>query len=749
MRYQEVSTDIPPGEGELPRDPPVYEDIEAQCDDGTPSSSQRNSQDSLVREFEIMEMEDPGPAMLSLSQRWRSSFRSKVRAVRTNVLDPLAEGYSHCQRIWEMQLARLGNPLIVKRFVYVIAVAIVVFFVATSGFMPEDNSKQGGSFSDRSLLLDFAKSIVDLGAMEEHLEYLSSLEHISGTAGDLVLAKYIEKYFDQKELVFDGLEEMKTLSVFPESITLKFDQEEWDLTHQFNFLSKDGEVENGIVYMNHGTVSDFAKLDESKVDYQGAICLMKYGRISESEKMLIAENKGCAAVLFTSESDAFPDSAERRGVGIPQFYPGDPHMEGWYTDETPHADFPDSRIPKIPSAVLTWNQAKKIWDKLSNGVKFDFNSGDKTLRATFKNQIVTKQDHLSWNVNGEIIGKEQKDKVLVIGAARDAPCTGAVNPNTGTVILLELINVLYKLRTKFNWKPLRTIRFISLGGSQTNFDGAVLHSTTSQSMFYLDLSEAIAGDDLEVTSSPLLESTLNLYKDEYNLQFKKWDKYSNALPFIGKGVPSMTVGYKGKKYPQYSCDDTFENFKSLQIDPQFEKHRDLLEFVLKIVLHLVDDPLIPFDMNDYEKELKEALAHLEDYAKKTQPAVNYEFNNMKTAISNLGQIGREMANWERAWKEIVDEDGGLEPSLLTVHRWNWNNKLSGLEKFFIGREGLPSRWWYKNYLFSPQMFNPEDDDLWWTFPSIRDALFFGQDAQLQIETVAQLIMDGVKHFIQR
>jgi hypothetical protein len=738
MRYQQVPT-------EVPGEPPLYDDVEAQ----------RSSEDSLAREFEQMEMEEE-PDSGSLGQRLRISLNSKVQSVRTKVLDPLAEGYAHLQRFWEVQLARLGNPLIVKRFVYVIVVAFIVYLIAATGLMPEDSSRQSGSFSDRDLLLNFAKDAIDLRSMEEHLEYFSSMEHTSGTAGDLSLARYVQKYFKEKGLRNSEFMESESLLNFPEKITLTTSDEEWDLTQQFNPFSKEGEVKGGLLYVNYGRSTDYEKLEDGNIDVKEAICLMKYGGIPESEKMLIAEHSGCIGVLFTSETDSFPDSAERRAVAIPEFYTGDPLTPGWSSGvASERMDQSEVPLPKLPSASLTWNQAKQLWGKLDQGYKFDdFQSGDKSLQITLNNKVVYKENHAIWNVLGKIDGKEQSDKAMIIGAARDAPCKGAVNPGTGTAVMLEVIEVLNKLRVKFNWEPLRTIYFISWDSSEYNFGGVTelierdIQEMRREATVYLDLSDAVAGDQLEITTTALLKTLLNEYQEEYKFSYKQFDSFKNSLPFMAQGIPVIDIGYRGTPYPEYTCDDTFEMFKKLDMDPAFERHRTLVSFIVTIVLHVIEDPLIPFDIVAYSDEININIAALQEYASKKQPDKKYNFEPLSSAIFSLRQLGRDMSNWEHAWREIVDEGAGLEPSMLTVHRWNWNNKLNLLEKYFLDGSGLPGRPWYKNTLFGPQFFKPEDDPYWFSFPGIRDAIFYGMEVQEQIDSVSKLIMDGCKSFVQ-
>ncbi|ONH66666.1 Uncharacterized protein TRE1 [Cyberlindnera fabianii] len=757
MRYNELPTEPPAGSrADPPAEPPAY-------DGGDSFDLEDNARlDQLEEEIEAMEFEDP--PQRSLRERvshYREQLSHKwVSPMRQNVLDPLAEGYVYLNRKWESGLARLGNPLIVKRFVYVIAVAAVLWVVMASGFLPDDSSRTYGSFSDRETLLEFGLQSIDMKNIEENLEYLGSLDHIAGTSGDLSTARYVEAFFKGKGFSNTQFEEIPVTLNYPGKTTLKYDDKELDLTEQFNPLSKEGSATGKLLYVNYGRVKDFESLKEKNIDAKDCICLIKFGSLPSSQKMMIADNYGCSGVLFTSENDDFPDSYERRGVGMPELFPGDPRTPGW-SSQTANSFMGRDEVSmaRIPSVSLTWNQASELWQKLGDkGVVFEdgFHSGEKELEVTLNNSVVYKEKHPIWNVLAKIDGREQSDHALFIGAQRDAPCKGAIMPDTGTVVLLELAQLFQKLMSKFNWTPLRSIYFISLDGTEYNLSGATelievnVHGVRKETMMYLDLSDAVAGDHIEVRGSSLLSRLLDNYRDEYNLTTgQQFDEYGNFVPFMGQGIPVVDIGYKGGKYPKYTCDDTFENFQKSNMDPGYDKHRKLVEFVLKFALNLVEDPLIPFDITSYVEQMNQDFKDLQNYAEEVQPGNKYDFAPLTASLLEVKQLGKDLDIWRRAWTEIVEEDSGLEPSLLAVHRWSWNSRLAALEKLFLSENGLTGRPWYKNPVAGPQVFKPDNGlGSWWTFPGVRDAIYMGLDVQKEINTAAQLITDGCKYFVQ-
>ncbi|CCH42957.1 Glutamate carboxypeptidase 2 [Wickerhamomyces ciferrii] len=762
---------------ELPSHPPAY-DFDAPngsrrgSDDDIEAGS-RASEDSLTREIEEMEIEDEPSSSNRLrgslsrarfaGQRIAHNFSSKFISPVQRILDPVAEGYHTLSTKFEAKLSKLGNPLILKRFAYVLFISLIIYGITLAGLFPSDNSKQYGSFSDRKLLNDFVKESIDLRSMEENLEYLSTVPHIAGTSGDLTLARYVESYYRQQNLKLVDFEELRTLLNFPNKTTLSYEDQTIDITEQFNPLSKDAKHTGNLIYANYGRKLDFEKLESNKINLKDSIAIIKYGKIPTSSQILLADTFGCKGVLFISETEDYPDTYERRSVGIPEFYPGDPLTPGWSTSQLPNRmHMNDASMAKIPSAVLTRNQAKPLLKSLeSKGIKFDdgFSSGDgQSYQITLDNHVTYNQDHGIWNVLGKIEGKEQSDKALIIGAQRDSPCNGAIYPNTGTTILLELVQVFDKLRRNFNWTPLRSIYFISFDATEYNFAGVTelmegkVREIRKETTAYIDLSDAVAGDQLEVSLSPILRGIFKQYQEEFQYTEKPFDEYKNTLPFITEGVPIIDFGYKGLKYPKFTCQDTFENFKQ-HGDSDFSKHAKLVEFISKIALHIIEDPLIPFDVTDYVEGLNDYFKDLQAYAKfiggEGEDKIN--FGPLMEGLLRLKKVGKELELWAKAWKEIVDEDNGTEPSLLSVHRWNWNSKLNQIEKLFLSDDGgLPNRRWYRNLIFGPQFWKPEEGDFnWWTFPGVRDAIF-NQDwklAQEEVDRVSRALTDGASVFV--
>ena len=65
------------------------------------------------------------------------------------------------------------------------------------------------------------------------------------------------------------------------------------------------------------------------------------------------------------------------------------------------------------------------------------------------------------------------DRYVMIGNHRDAWSFGALDPTSGTAVMLALSRVLMSLKLNKNWKPKRSIMFLSWGAEEYGLIGSV------------------------------------------------------------------------------------------------------------------------------------------------------------------------------------------------------------------------------------------------------------------------------------
>lgn len=194
----------------------VSEEEEEDDDDQLHSARphRANSQDSQHRrhmeEFDILDPEaniviPRGPSFTSrasmASQRLAQSVNNKIITPVYRMLDPVAQFINHLSLRFDNLISKFGNPLILKRLLYLFFVFLIIYVSFESGLLPGGGRNGFGSgYTDRESLKQFLRKSIRQDLIKERVEYLSSMPHQAGTAGDLTLAKYIEEQFKSYSL---------------------------------------------------------------------------------------------------------------------------------------------------------------------------------------------------------------------------------------------------------------------------------------------------------------------------------------------------------------------------------------------------------------------------------------------------------------------------------------------------------------------------------------------------------------------
>ncbi|GMF83063.1 unnamed protein product [[Candida] boidinii] len=93
--------------------------------------------------------------------------------------------------------------------------AIVVYFVTMSGLYQENKGSYYGDFFDNSKLQEFIHNNIDAKRLQENLEYLSSMPHLAGTTGDLVLSRYLEQVMDATPMQLESKQVFNSFVNYP------------------------------------------------------------------------------------------------------------------------------------------------------------------------------------------------------------------------------------------------------------------------------------------------------------------------------------------------------------------------------------------------------------------------------------------------------------------------------------------------------------------------------------------------------
>lgn len=786
-----------------------------------------------IEEFEIDDLDyetygqSNGGGFLSrasaLSKSITAGLHNTVIKPISKMVDPINEGLGFINMHYEQSIMKIGNPLVVKRLLYVSMMVGIIFFVSKYSINDGVNGSSGGAFSSGKLfdiqkLADTIKDHIDEKTMLDNLEYFSSMPHVAGTSGDLALTTFIHDYMKSNGIHDVETVELQSYINYPASskkkTRLRTSDETFEATlNEFgidemeyigfnpNALNTDSELEGHLIYANKGSVEDFQHLTDANVDLKDSILLIEYGgSLPEPLKLEIAAQKEVKAVIFItpkfqlSKDNLFieyTDVIQRLNVGNSRFSTGDILTPGWSSEDGYVSRLPwfkSKSTPKVPSHPVSYQDGLELIKRLANsGYKFseDFYSGTKTDDPAKKVKLSVgnnqKETHKLWNVVGSISGREQDTKSIIIGSSRDSSCFGTVESNSGSVVFLEIVKILTTMQRQFNWVPARTIKFISFDATNYNLAGLTewieekKNELKAQAYAYFDLSDAVAGSKLSIQANPFLHnvirenlkkvsspSTDDTQKSLYDLMTEQNSNHEsfqnsmleekNYIPFINLlNIPSVEIKFSGDKdYPLHSCYDNFKHFQEASIDPTMTKHGLLVHLLSRVILDVVESPVIPFKFSEFADRLVSYKQDLENYVNEaiktdTKPNIpQMHFDHINTALNTLKNAAVQFDSWVDSWKKFIVQSAEMEPPLLAIKRWKWNDCLVEFNAGFLSQEVQPSRPGYMNMLFGvPYKAPPKDDNRhqWNTFPRVREYIEQGDfgRAQHEIDLLATIM----------
>lgn len=826
MSYERLS-------GQMPSNPPEY-DLNAEApslplrnrDSGYASGS--SSHPPPIEQFEIDDDEVFEPLkrdnvfqrFVFVSKRCAFTFRDKVMEPIVRCLNPICEGYNYFSRQYELSLVKLGNPLVVKRLFYVLFVVAMVFVVSENENTEGINGTSGGAFSaghfyDMDKLGDTLAHYIEGRTLQENLEYLSSMPHMAGTMGDLALARYVENYFLNNGINNVDFHELETYLNFPTgdsyvklsdgsfqaSITVKDGnaKSEQFLAFNYNSPNTQSEIEAPFIYSNHGDPEDLQKIVDAGIELKDTILLVKYGGITpEANKVYAATQLGVKAVVFISPKTNLGKSPEegnikKTNVGLWRYGAGDVLRPG-SSKHGSHASSGDWSLskatPKIPSIPISWKDGMTFVSKLKDrGVDFGdgFYSGSTDRNPGIK-LLVKNTERLShpiWNVVGHIPGREQPEKGVLFGAARDSSCYGAMTSASGTAALLELVKIFSGLQRKYNWSPARSLYFVSFDGTENNLAGcakwveARKDSLISEGYTYIDVNGLVTGDKLSVKAHPLIQDVIkdamkkvpltddqksesvNSIYDLYKAQNDGKDDIDyemleerNYIPFINEiNMPAVELGFKGEDFVEGTCVDTFQFFTEEKIDPEVKKHKQIVEVLARIGLELVENPMLPFNFETLARSLHDDISDAERFIEDVRKALNLpdsarlSFDGLRQAAEKLKRDAHQLNMKKLDWKNFIDVSS-MEPPVFAATRRLMNLNMVLFDSYFLSSDMSRSRVGYANYLYGAAFEAPSSKGSlgyrWNTFPMVRDAVTQGRfkDAQFEIDRLASMILSA-------
>jgi N-acetylated-alpha-linked acidic dipeptidase len=390
--------------------------------------------------------------------------------------------------------------------------------------------------------------------------HLSSVPHRAGSPADYATAVYVKQRLDadgfttriQKyQVEFTGPLSQSLTMISPRHVG--FDLIEgapghhtrWELMAGQPFLeeSGDGDVTGPVVYVDAASKDDLTEIDAQHVSLKGAIALVRLsapggGGIRSIDPSWIPYNeltkRGVVGILEFMEPSTtgygggsmWPagnyknlNMAERMSGmsprGFMMYPPGDPTIAGKAPIVgAPHKSWNDIPHATIPELSITQNTARTLLAAMNGKVvpqtwhpMFEFvqHFGGNVIvhvHTRFERELKT-----IWLVFGDIKGTQQPDSIVMIGSHRDAMTFGAIDPGSGTTVMLQDADAFHAL-TQQGWKPNRTIEIASWDGHELGLFGSAAYiyqygDSLRKNVFqYINTDQLTTGDPFVVSASP-------------------------------------------------------------------------------------------------------------------------------------------------------------------------------------------------------------------------------------------------------
>jgi N-acetylated-alpha-linked acidic dipeptidase len=636
----------------------------------------------------------------------------------------------------------------------------------------------------------------------KYLRRLTSEPHIAGTAGDRHVTQFVYDEF-KRDGLNPELVEYKVLLSYPKQVTVEIMAPvPVKLAHAepavrgdkatritgplavipWNAYSPSADITRPLIYGNYGRAEDYERLRKLGLSVNGRIVLLRYFHGYRGGKSMEAERQGAAGVLVYSDpaedgaarGKTYPDGPWgplghfQRGAVVYDFLaPGDPLTPGWAsTNSARRIAASDSRIlPRIPMAPLSAADAREILSRLGGpsippnwsndwqgGFPFPYHLGDGKTEVHMALKMENRVTPI-WNVIGKVEGREEPEKLVILGNHHDAWVYGAVDPSSGTASMLETARSLGKL-LKLGFRPRRTIVLGSWDAEEYTLTGSTEwgeeHETElrKEAVVCLNVDAATSGQNLSVSAVPALlpavmEATQAVRDPQTGRSlYSRWKAEphgenirsyavagaaSGPVPFgiLGggsdfmvflqhDGVPSLDMIFDGPYGVYHSLYDDFR-WMAVYGDPGFRYHATMSRLWGLLALRFADADIPPLDYAIYAGEL---AAYLESLGRAAPP--DFARDEIQPLISRCQawrQAATRVTETLQALRSESRTPEGQEPGDPRGALARLNLALISEERALLDPRGIPGRPWFRHLIYAPLPSYEAE-----TIPGLREAL---------------------------
>lgn len=629
------------------------------------------------------------------------------------------------------------------------------------------------------------KQLPNRAQMRADLQALTAQPHIAGTPADHATAQYVARVFRRAGLqtqviAYSALlpypKEVHIVLVKPRRQVLpnyglpipgdKYSEMK-DAAVGFNAYSPSADVTAPVVYANYGLEKDYAYLAAHGISVKGKIVLVRYGRSYRGIKSELAEQAGAAGCLIYSDpnddgyhaGDVYPNgpyrpaTAIQRGSILNGNYLGAPLAPGEAPSPAEQAAWKVG-LPQMPTAPLSYAAAEPILRALAGaaaprdwqgGLPFTYHLGGTDQAVVHMRLKMDYQYRTIWDVIGTIPGTGTQE--VLLGNHRDAWTFGAVDPDGGAMVQLQIARILGQLYRQ-GWRPRRTIRLCSWDAEEyaligsTDYANQNLAALQAHAVAYINSDEGDRGPyftaDAVPSLRPLIRSVTaavpnlvthatTIYQDWLRRAQQKagapasnpymWNASAARPPGAGAGVPTVPpigplgggsdfesylnhvglatadVSMTGPYGVYHSLYDDFHYFVT-EIDPHFWYGQEQTDIKGLIAMRLADAPLVPLDMPAYASFIANAITARRDQTQ-APPGQTLAW---QPALAAAVRLETAADNFTRRSAEALAQ-APANPARLAA----FNRALQHFDQNFLLARGLPGRPYFQHLIFAPEI----------------------------------------------
>ena len=694
---------------------------------------------------------------------------------------------------------------------------LVVIFSLASTIDPAAQSKAIRGFPDDAVAAerqreDQFRKIPESARLKEYMEAMAGEPHVAGQpsskrVADYALAKFksfgLDANLEEFEAMMPWPIETSVEVVGPEKYVLRVkepvlpeDPDSGDQTPLYNAYSGDGNVTGEVIYVNYGMPADYERLKQLNVSVKGKIVIARYGAGWRGIKPKVAYENGAIGCLIYSDprddgyfaGDVYPAGpyrpefgAQRGSVMDMPVFAGDPLTPGWGSERGGKKNrIEDSQtILKIPVLPISYGDALPILKQLKGQVAPTEWRG--ALPITYHVGPGPTQVHMNlrfdwqnrplYNVVARIPGATRPDEWIIFGNHHDAWVSGADDPISGAVSLMETARGLGEL-LKSGWRPSRTIILALWDGEEWGLLGSTEWAEKHDAELKQKAAVYINSDGtgkgwLNTGGSHGLQQFMNEVAKDVNdprtgkpvfdearrravlgepeadrkaaeadpsLRLAPLGSGSDFTPFLQHlTLSALSVGFGGESPGgvYHSAYDTIKWYQTYS-DGDYSYGRTLSQLTGTLVLRLADAPVLPFQFTDTADTLLRYVVELEKLAE-TKKDSKVDMKPVRNAVEAL----RESAQaFEKAYASVGKANS--QTLLAKKELQNLNALLLTSERKLGNTEGLPRRDWFKHQIYAPGFYTGYGVK---TMPQIREGLEEGRftEAQGGVRTVSAAV----------